>query len=377
MRILYVAPVGESGASNGGYSFIGNTFDLFFNNLMKNGVVTDYDFINPFLKKEGQVALIEKYDIGLVLVHPDSFKNANFKTNIEMLKRHCNKFYLHVFWETSKISKSWNHLFTETLFDGFVASSDFVVSLIQDKLNEFKSKQTVNKIYPVFYKDNYKNCKINIENKSKEKLFTVLYMGQYTKRKGFEDAITVFTNTFKDEIDCRLILKYHRLSQVEFPEEEFVKRTVGMNSTLFLPHIYEVTENLNRDQIFELYRQSSVCLHLSRGEGFGLVLTETGISGLPLIYADNSSCSEVVGKNRCYSVSCYQDSAIGMAQYNYDCDSEYGIPSMKETIVQLRRCYDLWKEDKEKYYDFDDERQNYVFDKFSEKVVFEQIIKLI
>jgi glycosyltransferase involved in cell wall biosynthesis len=377
MRVLYFGPIGNSSAANGGYGFIANSFDKLFQKMHLRHDLDDYTVISSN-RQQNEIALHEFYDVGIILVHPDSFKDANFKKNIETLKKYCNKFYLHLFWECSSLPLSWDWLFTEDLFTGFIASSTFVRSLIDDKIKEFSSNKKSFIVHPVFYKEDYINCEIDITQKLKEKYFTVLYVGQYTKRKGMEEVIVAFTNAFKDNLDCKLILKYHRLSQMEFEESDFIKRTVAMNSKKFMPHIYQVTDNLNRDQVFDLYKSASCLLFLSRGEGFGLPITESSIVGLPIIYADNSSCSEVIGSNRQTAVSCYQDSAIGMAQYNYDSNSTYGIPSISETIDALKYYYDMWKYNRENYYTSRTDDFNIsIFEKFSEKNAVEQINKLM
>jgi len=64
-----------------------------------------------------------------------------------------------------------------------------------------------------------------------------------------------------------------------------------------------------------------------------------------------------------------------MSHYNYSSESCYGIPKMLDTINALQQAYVLWKTNKESYYKFDD--KNFIFNKFSKDVVFEQIKKLV
>ena len=375
MNVLYIGPVTDnSSAVNGGYSEVAYSFNKLFKNLQTQGIVGTYTVINPTEQKT-PVQISDAYDMGILLTHPDSFNYEGFRESMESLRKVCKKFYLHVFWETSVFPSSWDWMFQDKMFDGFIVSSDYVMSSVNSKIQIFGSSQNCFKVYPVLYKDSFLNAQIDIEEKKQENKFTVLYMGQYTKRKGMEDALTSFSHSLGDKEDCQLILKYHRLSKLEFLEEDMIKRTVAMNCKDFKAQVYEVTENINRQQIFDLYKSSSIILHPSRGEGFGFVIVESGVVGIPIIYADNSSCKEVSGDNRTYPVSCFQDTPVGMSQYNYPSDGTYGVPYMCSMIEYLKQAYELWKESKEKYYGVGSE--DFIFNKFSEKVVTEQIKKLI
>ena len=375
MNILYIGSIGSSTAISGGYEFISKSMDKIFKELNEDEIITNYTSIDLNGKIQSVEVLCEQYDIGIILTHPISFKSQNFKNNIIKLKNKCNKFYLHVFWEVSKFPKSWDWLFDkdETIFNGFISSSDYVSNLLGNRIN---NNQKIFKIRPYIKEEEYKDYKIDKLKKIDEKIFNVLYVGQYTKRKGMEDAIIAFTRAFSDKTDCSLTLKYHRLSNIECDEHEMIKRTIAMNCESFKPKIYEITDNLNKDQIFEMYSNASCLLFPSRGEGFGLPIMETGIVGLPIIYANNSSCSEVVGKNTIERITCKLDEATGMSHYGYEKGSEYGIPNMSEMIESLEYFYSIWKDDKTIYYKFDDEDRNFIFEKYGKQNVTNDIVAL-
>lgn len=369
MNVLYLAPLGDDSSLNGGYSFIAKSFDSIFKKLKDKDVLKNYTCIS-INNTQDKIAIYEKYDIGIILTHPNSFQDPSLKWNIENLRKRCNKFYLHVFWESSELPSHWDWMFTSDLFTGFISSSDFVSSLIKNKVDQFKSSQSVYKVYPLIED---LNDKIDIDMKQKEDKFTVLYMGQYTKRKGFEDSLVSFIHALGDKDDCQLYLKYHRLSPFEFDEQDLIKRTVQMNCKNFKADIFTITENLNREQIYNLYKNSSILLFLSRGEGLGLPLVEAGMLGLPIIYANNSSCNEFsIGRN-VHAVSCVNDLAINMTQYSYEGD--YGIPLLKDAVDKLKLCYDKWKTDKKEYYKTDS--RQLLKKMFSEENVTKQIQQLL
>ena len=346
MNVLYIGPITSTSSVNGGYEFIANSFNTVFTELKDDKVIENYTSVD-INTKENSVRLGKNYDFGIILTHPKSFDNPKLKTNIQNLRKYCSKFYINIFWETDPLPSEWDWMFTSDLFTGFIACSDFVKDLIQSKIEYFKSSQVVIKVYPLI--EDFKT-KIDIDKKKEEKKFTVLYIGQYTKRKGMEDAIISFSHALGQKEDCQLYLKYHRLSKLEFDDVEFIKRTSAMNCKNMIANIYSVTEDLNRESIYNLYKESSVLLFPSRGEGFGLPLLEASIIGLPIIYADNSSCNEVVDGMNLHRVPCIKDTAIGMSQYGYESSSYYGVPIMSHMINALNACYEQWKNNREEYY---------------------------
>ena len=64
-----------------------------------------------------------------------------------------------------------------------------------------------------------------------------------------------------------------------------------------------------------------------------------------------------------------------MAQYNYPSDGTYSVPFMSSMIDSLKGSYLAWKDARDSYYGSGSE--DFIFEKFSEKVVIEQIKKLI
>ena len=346
MNVLYIGPTTPTSSINGGYEFIANSFNTLFTKLKEDGEIENYTVVD-INTKANKIELCATYDIGIILTHPKSFENPNLRTNIENLRRHCSNFYINVFWETDPLPSDWDWMFQTNLFTGFIACSDFVKDLLQQKVDYYKLSQRVCKVYPLIEKF---NTKIDIDKKKDEDRFTVLYVGQYTKRKGMEDAIISFSHALGQKEDCQLYLKYHRLSKLEFDDVEFIKRTSAMNCKNMIANIYSVTEDLNRESIYNLYKESSVLLFPSRGEGFGLPLLEASIIGLPIIYADNSSCNEVVDGMNLHRVPCIKDIAIGMSQYGYESSSYYGVPIMSHMIKALNVCYEQWKNNREEYY---------------------------
>jgi len=372
-KILYISPYEEFIlAQNGGYGVIAESFKKMFD-IIENIEVT-YININE-LSMGIYKNIVNKYDICIILTHPLSFENKIVKQNIEQVTTSCIKIYLHLFWETIPLPSKWKWLWASNLFTGFISPSKFIYDMIKDEIKGTNKENHL--IYCPIFKDDFSKYKIKIENKNNENIFTVLYIGQYTKRKGMEDAIIGFLHALSQYKDCRLILKYHPLSNKELEIPLLLKTLVSTNSKEMKAKIYEITQNLNKDEIYSLYTESSILLFPSRGEGFGLPLIEAGMIGLPCIYTNWSSTIETGKFKGNKSISCILDTAQGMSHYEYESNSIYAIPSIKDIIKNLRDCYNMWKLNKQEYYMNTNNNDLEIIKKFGKKNFIEQINKLI
>ena len=179
-KMLYIAPLTDTNSVNGGYSKVAKEFKRIFSFYKKEvNCLCHKDFYA--LKKP-----IEGYDKVVMLIHPSQFIKDH-KFIISMLSN-IEKRILHIFWETDPLPSSWEPLFESNFFNEFVVSSEF-----NKKLVEAKTKNKVHLIPVPLNEKDYENNRVDSFIKyQNEHEFTVLYVGQYTKRKGFEDAIISF-----------------------------------------------------------------------------------------------------------------------------------------------------------------------------------------
>jgi glycosyltransferase involved in cell wall biosynthesis len=116
-----------------------------------------------------------------------------------------------------------------------------------------------------------------------ERPFTVLVIlniASSFERKNPCAAVRAFKQAFGDDPKCRLILKYSNASA--YPRAlQLMKEAAGNASNVVL--LSEVMDSAGIDQ---LYAEADVVMSLHRAEGFGLVIAEAMLRGIPVIATD-------------------------------------------------------------------------------------------
>ena len=375
MRVCYIGPILSRDAANGGYAAIARSHSR---------LLQEYANVH----KEVQLHLVdsssilsiqahEHYDICIVLCHPSTFLNERLLLEFHRFLSVSSQRFLTLFWETTPLPAKWDFLWTTNLFTGFISASNFVRDLIKQKKafiqKNMQLHYAIENNYP-FIKGNIGN---NYEKKLQESKFTVLYIGQYTKRKGMEDAVIAFTIALSTHDDCQLILKFHPLSQHEVDADAMIQSSIMCNTKDMKAHVYKITENLDTDGLVELYQKSSLLLACSRGEGLHLPSLEAGCIGIPVLYTEGSAMPEFTNFPSNELLPCYNDTAQGMAQYDYESTSLYCVPYMSSMVEQLKMKYDLWKFMRESYYHESKDNYKLIQEKFGKEVCLEELSKIL
>jgi len=329
--------------------------------------IKDLKIINLGLPVNPKEFPDHEYDVAYLICNPYIFPQPTFQAHIMPILRMAKKVYMQIVWELNDFPVSWQWMWGYLGIDGFITPSHFLENMIKSKTKK-----------PVFYIPHFIDTSvykfIDLEKKSKEEKFTVLNIGQWTERKGNEDAVVAFARALGDKPDCQLIMKYSKMSQVEIDPEAVIRSLVKRNCLILNADIF-VNEQVNTpDELVALYQKTSVLLFSSRGEGFGLPPAEIMSCGIPVIYTDFSSLPEVCWATGNIPVGFTEDEARGMAHFGYEKGLQYAIPNMSELINALEMKYALWKESKEKYYvDAMDRRQviemNYGTESLKEKML--------
>lgn len=341
MNVLFIAPLKDIKAKDGGYGTASESLHYVFSLLKKEKKIIEYDTVNIFDFKNSRFDRNKHYDVAIVITNPNTFLNHGMKETFENLLKNCKRKYLNILWETIPLPKKWSFLWESDLFDGFVAPSYFLLAQL--------SKVTKKELFylPYYVSDSIE--KINIKEKLKEELFTVLMTGQNTTRKGLDDGIIAYCRMFNSIKNAQLIVKSHTLGDEQSISKK-IKYLATHNMSCKNAPVFLLENELTKNQIFELYTSCSVLLFSSRGEGFGLPPAEAMSVGLPVIYTNWSSLPEVCDSMYNIAVPYYLDEAVNMFEYGYEIGSKYAIPSIGETMRALYLTYRMWQDRREKYY---------------------------
>ena len=263
MKVLFIGPVGNYKIHDGGYGNAASGMYYMLNKMQKEGMIESLELCSTLTGGYIHPKSTE-YDLSITMAHPSSFLNKNTSYNFAQIYSVCKRNYLSVVWETEPMPESWDFLWNSDMFTGFLTPSFFIMNQIKKKTEK-----------PIYYYPHFINKdifpQINIEDKIEEEFFKVLFIGQYTARKGMEDAVVGYSRALGDKKDCKLILKYHTMSNKEIHPEDFIKYLNRCNVTHHLTNtIYALDSFLEADELAKLYRESSLLLMCSRGEGFGL-----------------------------------------------------------------------------------------------------------
>lgn len=340
MRILHIVPFKQYSAKDAGYGNAASLMCRIFDRLVIDHKIESVDH----LTMNETCASSVKYDLCFISCNPFTFINNNTVFNqILDLRGRAERILLSVVWETSPLPEEWTPVLNSGLFDGIVTPSFFV-------LNEI-SRITSKRVY--YYPHHIDISQIpepDMQTRLAEKSFNVLFVGQNTKRKGLEDAVIGFARALGEMDDTSLTIKCHSLSKYEHDVDISTINTTRLNCNNFKSRIYTIKDNISGDEVMSLYRNSSILLHPSRGEGFGLALAEAMASGIPSVYTSWSAMPEVCSLGYNYPVGCFIDEAHGMSRYGYSNGLKYAIPKIGDIMSSLTSAYQTWKNSREEYY---------------------------
>ena len=192
---------------------------------------------------------------------------------------------------------------------------------------------------------------VDLDNK-----FVVLSISQWTKRKGFDRLIKSFITEFEGHDDAVLLIKTYG-SATHTPEiiQQEIKH---IRDSILLPmnrkpksnNIMLIPGFLSNERISWLQKKASVFALYSRGEGFGLPIAEALMHENPVVVPKEGGHIDYIDENAAFFVDGIWDTCI----FNiipYDCESNWYETTVKSGREQLRKAYNLWKEDPNKLKD--------------------------
>lgn len=189
---------------------------------------------------------------------------------------------------------------------------------------------------------------VDLKNK-----FVVLSISQWTERKGFDRLIKSFITEFDGTDDAVLLIKTYG-SHTHTPEiiQQEIKHIrdsilLPMNKKPKLSNIILIPGFLSNENISWLQKKASVFALFTRGEGFGLPISEALMHENPVVVPKEGGHIDYIDENAAFFVDGTWDTCI-FNVVPYDCESNWYETTIKSGREQLRKAYSLWKEDPNK-----------------------------
>jgi glycosyltransferase involved in cell wall biosynthesis len=365
MNVLYLAPYDNFGSRDAGYGNASNSLYVLLKELQTQKFITNLDAIN-FNSGKKITLKYPHYDIAFVVTNPNGLLDLKTYQVVTSLLKTSEKKYLNILWETLPLPRAWNFLLNSSEFTGFTAPSYFLVASL---LNSTRKPV----YYLPYYLDETKFPQINVKQKMKENIFSLLFIGQNTIRKGIDDAIIAYCRTFSSVKDTQLIVKGFELSRFEMPLEQKIKVLAQQNMSCKNAPIFLLNQELSSDQMSDLYLHSSALVFPSRGEGFGLPPAEAMLVGLPIAYTNWSALPDVCESPANIPLPYMLDEAVNMFEFNYDYLSYYAYPNRRFLMKSLYAMYKSWKDNREAYYQNASQNRQIIIDKFGKDKVTEYL----
>ena len=198
-----------------------------------------------------------------------------------------------------------------------------------------------------------KNFPINLDDR-----FVIFSMSQWIQRKGFDALVRAYSMEFNNQNDTLLVVKTYinamKLGNINFSEQSKIihKSIIDIKSGIYKAGkqasapIVPICNILPYENISWLYDKSDVFALATRGEGFGLTISEAIMHEKPVVVPDYGGHMEYLEKDNPLLFKGHLHPYVGDPTYDYDMN--WYEPDIIDLRKKLRHSYNLWKENKEK-----------------------------
>jgi len=259
-------------------------------------------------------------------------------------------------WEADSIPEGWLKVYDEYNTNSVIVPSQWNKDVFSKQLG----KKECFLVPHCVSEDIVSPKEMSIKEQLKDK-FVIFSLSQWINRKGLEKLIYAYYMEFGKQEDVVLLLKsYLYASEETMPFKQQHKNMVANISRLKHGVFHEgdpkkpfaecplilIPSIVPYENISWMYEQADVFALPTRGEGFGLTIAEAVMHKKPVIVPDKGGHVDFLKKDACFFTEGNWSPYINRPEYS--CDMNWYEPHILSIRKQLRKTYNLWKEDNQK-----------------------------
>jgi glycosyltransferase involved in cell wall biosynthesis len=306
---------------------------LYFDNSSMNEECYYNAMVKSLIKKP-----IKKHNTVIIHSTPDIWPEIR-QQNKDLMKG--KKVIGYTVWETSRLPDLWVECINDTVDEVWCPSNY--------NLEVFKNSG-VNipiKVFPHVFmpKDlplkkqvllkSYDGSLINNSN-----FYTFYNISELNTRKGVDDLVNVFCESFTDKDPVQLILKMHYKNYEEHNKKycvDFIKNIMSKYNNP--PKVYYLLDNLTEREILGLHSIGDCYISLCKSEGFGLTIFEAFKYGKKVITTGYGGCLDFLGKEYNGLVNYNIDNIKGMDTFSkyYSKDQQWAYPDLNHAKSLIKK----------------------------------------
>ena len=290
-----------------------------------------------------------------MVMHTKNFSHDPAWRMFEKLISNCKKNINITVWEADKIRSEWFGVYDLKNTRDVIVPCAWNKQTFDEHIQKENHKLNVHRIPHVIEEPDVssKPLKVDLEDK-----FVVFSMSQWVHRKGFEKLIQAFDMEFSHNQDAVLVIKtykelthgYLQKQSIEQQAKEIMDETSHVKKTVFTPRDHEKKANntillpwlMPYGNIKWLYEKADVFALATRGEGFGLTISEAIMFEKPVIVPNKGGHVDYISEaNAELMFDCHLSPYVGLSAYH--CDMNWYEPDLLSLRKKLRHAYNLWK----------------------------------
>jgi len=245
------------------------------------------------------------------------------------------------YWDTyrSLHSRLWHRLLTFLALAPAHKRIGVSKALLAADLGIFRSTKRDQVIYPGC---DYVSKQLRLADCSQMQA-QIVSVGNYTPRKGFHILIESMASVFRKSPELRSRLKLKLVGNRSF-NPDYLKNLEKMIAENNLQNAIILEDWKTRDEVSAIFSESQLFAFASESEGFGMVVLEAMLHGLPVMLGDFMTARELIGKDgKCGALMAKtspDDFATAIIQYFSRSDREQMGISARNRATQIGQSWD-------------------------------------